>query len=357
MKEILLALCGTSPAVITETVWAMAHEEPPRVPDRVVVLTTVKGRECVRKQLFQNGIWEKLRHALGAKAGQLCFGDTGDSIRIFTERAGAKELNDIQSETDGVAVGDFILEKLRQYTEEPGTRITFSIAGGRKSMSALGALAMTLLGREQDRLCHVLVNPPFEDPKLTPPFYFPQSQIHATREGEKVPDSQADITLHDIPFVRCRSIFPREYGHLPGSFAETVHLANRELTESDYPQVLLRPQSRICEIDGQLLKLSKDQFDLFWMLAERVHDRNAIIENAYCLYDALRKFVAEKHDEKMPSACEQSEAKVRRLASRVKEKLLELENVSCVDCLFPSRGRGNGYGLTIPTERVKISLA
>ena len=37
---VLIALCGLSPAVITETVWALAHESPAILPDRVIVLTT-----------------------------------------------------------------------------------------------------------------------------------------------------------------------------------------------------------------------------------------------------------------------------------------------------------------------------
>ena len=32
-KTILFALCGLSPAVITETIWALAHEEEPTIPD------------------------------------------------------------------------------------------------------------------------------------------------------------------------------------------------------------------------------------------------------------------------------------------------------------------------------------
>ena len=42
--NILLAVTGLSPQVVTETVWALAHEDPPWIPDAVQLLTTCAGR-------------------------------------------------------------------------------------------------------------------------------------------------------------------------------------------------------------------------------------------------------------------------------------------------------------------------
>jgi CRISPR-associated protein (TIGR02584 family) len=41
-----------SPGVITETVWALTHEKPPLIPDRVVAVTTRAGREAIQRELF-----------------------------------------------------------------------------------------------------------------------------------------------------------------------------------------------------------------------------------------------------------------------------------------------------------------
>lgn len=41
---ILVATIGTSPAVLMETVLALAHRSPPVIIDRVVVITTLRGR-------------------------------------------------------------------------------------------------------------------------------------------------------------------------------------------------------------------------------------------------------------------------------------------------------------------------
>src|SRR6516164_11043285 len=51
-EVVLLAVTGMSPAILTETVWALAQENPPVVPDRVVVLTTTAGKEQIERQLF-----------------------------------------------------------------------------------------------------------------------------------------------------------------------------------------------------------------------------------------------------------------------------------------------------------------
>ncbi len=44
-RQILIAGMGTSPAVLTETVWALAHQKKPVVPDEIVALITKIGKE------------------------------------------------------------------------------------------------------------------------------------------------------------------------------------------------------------------------------------------------------------------------------------------------------------------------
>ena len=41
-RTILVAGMGTSPAVLTETVWALAHQEQPVVPDEVAMFSKVQ---------------------------------------------------------------------------------------------------------------------------------------------------------------------------------------------------------------------------------------------------------------------------------------------------------------------------
>ena len=45
-RKILVAGMGTSPAVLTNAVWALAHQKKPVVPDEVVVLIRKTARDC-----------------------------------------------------------------------------------------------------------------------------------------------------------------------------------------------------------------------------------------------------------------------------------------------------------------------
>ncbi len=156
-EVILFCLVGLSPAVVTETVWALAHEAEPVVPDRVIVCTTTMGRALLNERLFAGGQWAEFVRRLEAHAGvgvgdRLRFGPVGESVRVVPAFARDRELADIVSTEDNHAVADFLLENLRPFTENAGCTVVASIAGGRKTMGALLLSAMALLGREGDRV-------------------------------------------------------------------------------------------------------------------------------------------------------------------------------------------------------------
>ena len=124
-----------------------------------------------------------------------------DSIRVLGD--GKSDFGDIATPAQNDAAADFILKVLRQYTEDPGSRVIASIAGGRKSMSALMISCMSLLGRTQDRVCHVLVNEPYEQ-QMDPPFLFPEGGGRHVLDGKTYRSENARPVLSDIPFVRVR---------------------------------------------------------------------------------------------------------------------------------------------------------
>ena len=50
-RTVLVVGMGTSPAVLTETVWALAHSKEPVVPDEIEVITTASGKAARRCSL------------------------------------------------------------------------------------------------------------------------------------------------------------------------------------------------------------------------------------------------------------------------------------------------------------------
>lgn len=288
-ETVLFAVTGMTPAVLTETVWALAREKPAFVPDRVIAITTTVGRRQIAAELFGAGnVWASLQKTL--KAGsRLRFGTTASDIRVFActdPRSGqSRELDDLRTAADNAAAADFILEQLRGLAENPDIRIVSSIAGGRKTMGALLYACMSLIGREGDRLTHVLVNEPFERPGLSPKFYFPGCGPAAV---SGVPPR---IELADIPFVPLRNRF-RDLGEMPGSFGGMVKRYSEQVKRdgAGKPRVSLDPVSRTVTVAGVPVSLRARAFDVLRFLMD-VNKASRVPSSQKDAVEPLQKFL------------------------------------------------------------------
>jgi CRISPR-associated protein NE0113 (Cas_NE0113) len=102
----------------------------------------------------------------------------------------------MRSEADSIAFGNAVCEVVQRETRDEEATVHLSLAGGRKTMSFHGGAAMTLFGRPQDELSHVLVHPPSLEQRDAD-FWWP---------GHNKP---GDIELSLVPFVRVRGRLPR----------------------------------------------------------------------------------------------------------------------------------------------------
>ena len=86
-RQILIASIGTSPGVLTNAVWALAHQTVPVIPDEVVVLMTKDGKESLRRALFEEGVWDEMLSDMRREKldtdGKLVFGEA--SIRMIPD--------------------------------------------------------------------------------------------------------------------------------------------------------------------------------------------------------------------------------------------------------------------------------
>lgn len=287
---ILLAVTGMSPAVLTETVWALAcpaDGTEPIIPSRVIAVTTSQGRKPLR-QLFLpvdrfGGLspWEALRQALVARGhdltGRLRFGDTADDLRVITAADPAtgqsRELADLRTPADNEAAADYLLETIRAVVENPDSHLIASLAGGRKTMGALLYACLTLVGRETDRLTHVLVSPPFETQRE---FWFPgQLGGPLLSQGPDGPcavdPAAAVVELADVPFVPLRNLFERELGRKAGSFLRLIETGRTGVRQQAAQQlrVTLDPSRRELDVNGVPVSLSPPECLLFQFLARR----------------------------------------------------------------------------------------
>ncbi|HYT61838.1 MAG TPA: CRISPR-associated ring nuclease Csm6 [Haliangiales bacterium] len=286
-EKILLAVTGMSPAVLTETVWALAQEKPPAIPDRVIVLTTLPGKARIEGELFKPSadygnlsVWQSLRRAVLGPDFENDARLNLDEVRLIARRDSklgrSFPLEDIRTPADNEVAADFILEELRKLTENADTQIIASLAGGRKTMGALLYAALSLLGRARDRLTHVLVSEPFEDPGLTPRFYFPAQPetLHQhPRTGGIHRGDAARLWLADVPFVRLRELFPRQLGRYPGKFSALVQsYAERIEVISGPPEVAIDDADLSLRVNGVRVPLAQREFALFAFLLQRCHE-------------------------------------------------------------------------------------
>jgi len=289
-EVVLLALTGMSPAVLTETIWALANppgSELPIIPDKVVVLTTGSGRDWIQRELFTpasefGGVnaWEALRMVLlkgRHKSDPRLLLDEIRVIKAPDAMSGcAKALDDIRSVQDNEAAADFLLDEVRRITENPDTTLIASMAGGRKTLGALLYACVSLLGRAQDRLTHVLVAEPFENPALTPRFLFPLNpatnhQLSDPKTGKirRIKSDAAHIELVDVPFVRLRELFPRQIGRFPGRFNALVNMYSQKIEEINVPQVSLRSDRPAITIEGVVVDVTPREYALYAFMLER----------------------------------------------------------------------------------------
>jgi CRISPR-associated protein NE0113 (Cas_NE0113). len=120
-RKILVAGMGTSPAVLTNAVWALAHQKKSVVPDEIVVFITKNGKTLLKKELFDGGVWSDMLKCLAREGvdfeGKLMFGET--SIRSIPD-AKVNEIDDLRMGEDNLRAADFMLAQLRQYTVAKG---------------------------------------------------------------------------------------------------------------------------------------------------------------------------------------------------------------------------------------------
>lgn len=292
-KTVLIVLLGTSPAILTETVWALAVNEK-IVPDEIEIWTTKTGKEKFEAQVFnpEKNVWESLKADLIKRkidiADKLILGD--DSWKIFanTEK---QRLEDLLTTDDNLAAADKMLAELRKY-DEPSTQILLSIAGGRKTMSALALQCMSLLGREGDKVYHVLVNSPF-DTGLNPPFFFPEKkgkkwQLRETKEKTTVTDEMAQINLFNVPYIRMRPLYEEKLKEKVVSFSKLCERIQDKINRK--PVLKMNPKTGETWLDDKEINLSAPEFFTLLCVVKGVRYQTKE------LYEAVRKIKREFKD-------------------------------------------------------------
>lgn len=264
-RRILLAVTGGSPQVVTETLYALAVDRNPAfVPTEIHLISTSTGLEKARLMLLDpdQGHFHALVDEFDLPGHEILFDES--CLHVIRDQAG-QPLRDIIDKSGNEAAANLILETVRRFCSDSECAVHASLAGGRKTMGYYLGYAMSLLGRHQDRLSHVLVNPPFESSNEF--FYPPRKARRITVRGEPAHTRDARIMLADIPFVRMGSELTLKGIQSGTGFSEAVEQVQATLDE---PRVHIDLDSRTIRAQGRAIAMSKTLLAWYSWFAMRV---------------------------------------------------------------------------------------
>ncbi len=289
----LVIVMGATPAVLTETIWSLARQhDPPRHPVSVDVLTTEVGRAVLEARLQGRPRFHPVDgRPLEARDRWRPFCDdvlagARPPLRVHVpRRSDGAPLPDIRNAEDDARFAELCYRRVARLTEDPdGPPVVGSLAGGRKTMSAHLMTAFILFARPEDRLVHVLVNPPALE--NDPAFFYPAA-------GH---DGAARLDRVDLAFPHLRPYVPDRKAVL----ADPARYIREHLT---VPSLPVRPERVRCRLapraaGGCRLELCADGGTVaavplrpadaatFLVLAEALLERNGPVANTTLVKNA-----------------------------------------------------------------------
>lgn len=207
MKTILVSIAGLSPQIITETLYYyLIERKPPLWINEVKILTTHPGKQKIMETLLnkKGGQFYSFCKDYGIDYKSIKFDES--SIMVL---GGDAPVEDIISDKDSAVIGNEIVKFTKEISMISDSNCIYSIAGGRKTMTAYLSLAVQLYGKDEDILSHILVSPDFES---NSGFYYipPEDKEIEVKDGagniiKTLNTKDAKIYSSEIVFLKLRN--------------------------------------------------------------------------------------------------------------------------------------------------------
>ncbi len=279
-KLIMLCVAGLTPQIITETLYVLTQEEPRKHVEKIRVITTVAGQEKLLKVLLDrdSGKYYEFCSDFGIDPTDIEFNES--TISLLRTPDGTA-LPDIRTLEENEFAGDSICRYVRQWTQDPGTPIHASVAGGRKTMGIYLTAAFQLFARPLDTLSHVLVNDDFEGAK--PTFYYkpPRHRTLEAKDGRKISTKAAQIFLAEIPFVRLRGLLSDKLDTAQFRYSDLVRQTQEDLNLIEVPQdVTIDLRERTVTVGSHKVRLTEPHlfiYTLFAIFRQKAHGKEGFV--------------------------------------------------------------------------------
>ena len=254
-----------SPQIVTETIYALAMVRLPAfVPTEVRLVTTQRGAELAVETLLdaREGWFHRLRSDYNLPAIDF---DAG-RVHVLKDVSGGN-LDDIRTPADNTAAADAITQLLCELTQDETSALHVSIAGGRKTMGFYLGYALSLYGRRQDRLSHVLVSPPYESLRE---FFYPTPTSAlippAHGQGDAIDARDGEVALAEIPFVRLREGLSEDLLEGKIRYHDAVEAAQRAIGPVE---LVIDLSAKRARAGGRMVSLPPAQLAFLAWLARR----------------------------------------------------------------------------------------
>lgn len=314
-RNILLCVAGGTPAIITETLWALMQKG--EAVDEIRVITTREGREKLLTGKLngrgapdeslldaEHGKFYKFQKDYPEYAGNIRF-DKNVSLYILTQKqTGVPNprdiediwLDDILTDADNAKIANQICEIVREMSADENVRIHASIAGGRKTMSLYLMTAMQLFGREDDVMSHVLVSKEIEFG--APKFFYktpqPEPILDFKGEAKKKNDEtilttdDVEIYLAEIPFIKLRGLGGDLFHKPITNFGDFVRNTQRDLNYLENAnRLVLDFDTQSIKVFNRQVTLSLKEFFVYVLFA--YFRKRGIGEHGFVGFDEISK--------------------------------------------------------------------
>ncbi len=242
-RRILLCLVGLYPQLVTENLACLSKPQEQR-PTEIHLVSTAAGIDACQEHLLTAGWLNRFYQEYG-------WPEPGPEIHLhgLHDQQG-EELVDIRNTLENEGVADQLTMLVAELTADPNSSLHLSLAGGRKSMGFYAGTALSLFGRQQDQLSHVLVQSVFEANR---DFYYPSANC--------LPEDNP-LSVAEIPFVRLRGKIPSG----PVTFQRAIEAVQEQLRE---PEIVIDTKCRTLTAEGVTCQLPHGQMALYSWLAQR----------------------------------------------------------------------------------------
>ena len=359
-RRILLLVTGRTPQVLTETLYALTQTGTPAwEPTEIHLLSTSTGVEDARLELLhpEQGWYYRLCEDYGLD--KTSFGESGLHTIIRDDGSPAE---DLREEQDHIAAADAITRLVQNFTADADAALHVSIAGGRKTMSFYAGYALSLLGRPQDRMSHVLVNAPYESNR---DFFYPtpySRKIYSRGpEGRAYDTRNARVMLADIPFVRLRGQLPARLRQEEHGFAALVQNANHG---NHPPHLVVDEENGRLSCGGVRVELRDAEFALYaWFAFRAQQELEPIQRKDYPReYRGILKFYPDQDSGHLDNLWEQAQkgVSVTRFdtqLSRIRNTLIQTlgQQEAAIYGIHRWGGRPGRYGLDIAANHIHFT--